>query len=135
MSTISAPTRQLEIGITASAFDAGDWRRDALVAFATKLGLPTRGPKAALSTHIRSQLGRVHPPTDSVATSGPVSVDSLETAHAGASIETHAPVSRPSAEATTASVPRAPDFFKEQPGQTRAQALSAWFASRSVRPQ
>lgn len=141
MPAITATRPQLVVGMSASEFDAGEWRKDELTAFASVLGIPSRGTKAALSARIRSQLGRVHPPTATVHTPAAHAVDD-ETIPTPATLKVvevepaarRAPEVRPAPQQPVAAVP-APTtgFFRAEPGQSRAQALAAWFASRNTR--
>ncbi len=105
---------ELILSLPVSEFDAGTWRKDELIAFAKVLGVPMKGTKAAVTARIRTQLLRRNPPTESVAT--------------GAVASSAAPPSL-----TSSVTPQQPtDFFRAEPGQSRAQALAAWFASRKA---
>jgi hypothetical protein len=137
MPATTATRPQLVVGIPASEFDAGDWRKDELTAFATLLGIPSRGTKAALSARIRSQLGRVHPPTTTVHTP-PGDDDTIPTPATLKVVESAPTLRRGEPGSTALPSPAAvahtqpTGFFKAAPGQSRAQALAAWFASRNA---
>jgi SAP domain-containing new25 len=122
-------------GLAVAEFDAWDWRKDELIAFAKTLGVPTRGTKEALAKRIRTQLGRVYPPTATVVTESEVAMNATDGVATPATLKvvigdtTRIPptVSRPK------SAPRATGFFKAEPGESRADALAAWFSKRNSR--
>jgi hypothetical protein len=131
------PRPTLGRGLPVADFDAWEWRKDELITFARALGVPTRGTKEALSRRIRSQLGRVYPPTETV-----ITADGVVTPPA---LKVVAPVSasmpRPAAPAPDTAnveaerpVSTSPSgIFSPAPGESRAVALAAWFARRNSR--
>jgi SAP domain-containing new25 len=122
----------LAVGISVPAFDAGSWRKEDLIAFARELGIPTSGTKDALTKRIRGQLGRVHPPTETVVTPSHVAEAESDTVITPAvlkAIEEPATRIAPREPAPASATPPT-NFFRAAPGQSRSQALAAWFASR-----
>ena len=123
-------------GLSVAEFDAWDWRKDELIAFAKTLSVPTRGTKEALAKRIRTQLGRVYPPTETVVTEADVATSAADGVATPATLKavigatTRIPP-RPSPQSRRA--PPATGFFKAEPGESRAAALAAWFAKRNSR--
>ncbi len=125
MTDVAQTRPPLEHGLAVADFEAWAWRKDELITFAKALGVPSRGTKEALAKRIRSQLGRVYPPTQTVITADGVltppalRIVERNTAH----IDTNtAPPHAP---------PQAAGYFTAVPGESRAQALAAWFAQRN----
>jgi SAP domain-containing new25 len=117
----------LGVGLAVADFDAWEWRKDELIACAKALGVPSRGTKDALSKRIRSQLGRVYPPTQTV-----ITADGVVTPPALKVVE-HDSTRLAAKTAPSRTTPPAVGFFKAEPGQSRAQALAAWYAQRNAR--
>ena len=116
----------LPAGLAVEEFDARDWRKDELIAFARTLGVPVWGKKPALAARVRRKL----------------LARNARTADADAATPEVTPVVAqviaPSAVVTAAATPAAPSapvrpqFFRDVPGLTRSQALAAWYASRKA---
>ncbi len=137
---------ELILSLPVTEFETGTWRKDELIAFAKVLGVPMKGTKAAVTARIRTQLLRRNPPTESVAndaaetrrrtsTCTPVETIAVEAPSPATPAALPLVVTSPapaSAPLPTAS-PMPADFFRAEPGQSRAQALAAWFASRKAK--
>ncbi len=121
-------------GLSVAEFDAWDWRKDELIAFAKTLSVPTRGTKEARAKRIRTQLGRAYPPTATVVTEPDVTLTAANGVATPAALKvvpsgaTRIP-QRPSTPSQRA-LPAA-EFFRAEPGASRAQALAVWFAKRT----
>lgn len=125
---VSSPTLSrppLFAGLPVSEFDAWEWRKAELAAFARSLGIPATGNKAALAARIRRQLA-AHEVTAHAAVAHvptPVIVSADIPAVASPTVEVRTP-------AATAEPVRA--FFSAAPGVARPQALAAWYAKRKA---
>ena len=127
MTATPLPRPPRAAGLAVEEFDARDWRKDELIAFARTIGIPSWGKKPALGARVRRQLvaqqARIEqedtPPADIAA------LDVADSSSSGDAGIQDAP--RPSPSAVTR-----PQFFREVSGQTRAQALAAWYASRQA---
>jgi hypothetical protein len=109
-------------GLPASEFDAWEWRKAELMAFARALGIPTTGAKAALAPRIRK---RLHANTQCAAAAQRDVRDSPAV--------TPLPL-QPTVEVHTSSSSRDAGraFFQAAPGMSRAQSLAQWYATRTV---
>ena len=121
--TLSRPP--LFAGLPASEFDAWEWRKAELSAFARSLGIPATGPKAAMRARIRSRLA-AREVTDA-------RTQRDASAVLNSRIETP-PTAAPTIEVRTSLPPAelVPKFFQAAPGVPRAQALAEWYAKRKA---
>ena len=106
-------------------FDARNWRKDELVALARTLGIPSWGKKPALLARVRKRLTALRARDERADTVSPAAAPLAADATAQRDEPLTAAQSAPSALAR-------PQFFREVPGQTRSQALAAWYASRKA---
>ncbi len=120
------PRPPIPAGLAVEEFDARDWRKDELIAFARTLGIPSWGKKPALASRVRKQLfamqqrvGQIEARDSAAAITAPEDTAARD---AESPVPAHSVVSAPAR----------PQFFREVPGQTRAQALAAWYASRKA---
>lgn len=121
--TLSRPP--LFAGLPVAEFEAWEWRKAELTAFARSLGIPATGTKAAVAARIRTQLA-AHEVTANAAVAyvaPPVIVSADIPAVASPTVEvcTPAPAAAP-----------APTFFSVAPGVSRSQALAEWYAKRKA---
>jgi hypothetical protein len=122
--TLSRPPLSARLAV--EEFDARDWRKDELRAFARTLGIPSWGKKLTLVSRVRMRL----------------IADATRTADATVRESApHSPVpdtntleAEPTADASQSAPVAAarPQFFREVPGLTRSQALAAWYANRKA---
>jgi hypothetical protein len=118
---------QLVEGLSAGEFDAWDWPKTELTKFARHLGIPSTGTKAALAARIRKRLpvGQDVAVLDLAAEIMRMPEPTVEVVTSASPAMASRPPSAPPASST------APGFFRgATDGQTRAQALAAWFAQR-----
>lgn len=128
MTATTLPRPPLSAGLAVEEFDARDWRKDELITLARTLGIPSWGKKPALMARVRRQLVAQQERAAQVITV-PTDIVAVAVVHSSPSEEV---VAQESAVSVASAVTR-PQFFREVPGQTRAQALAAWYASRKVK--
>ncbi len=118
--TLSRPP--LFAGLPVREFDAWEWRKNELTAFARVLGIPSTGTKAAITMRVRRRLAVLE------ATSTETPADAAPAAAAS----TIPPPQTLTVEVRTPAAPVEPsrEFFAATPGVSRAQALADWYARR-----
>ena len=119
--TLSRPP--LFAGLPVREFDAWEWRKNELTAFARVLGIPSTGTKAAIAMRVRKRLAVL----EGTSTETPE-----DAAPAVAATSTIPPPQTPTVEVRTPAAPLEPsrEFFAATPGVSRAQALADWYARR-----
>ncbi len=125
MSSTTRSRPPLFAGLPVAEFDAWEWHKAELTAFARSLGIPATGAKAAVAARIRTQLA-AHEVTANAAVThvAPhviVSADIPAVASPTVEVRTPAPVAAP-----------VPTFFSAAPGVSRSQALAEWYARRKA---
>ncbi len=148
VTTLSPPP--LPAGLAVEEFDTRDWRKDELIAFARTLSIPIWGKKPALAARVRRKLLAKHARAAEADATAPQATTVI--AHDSAPEATTVVADASAPEATTvtpdaithtevAAVAQStsepteisrPQFFRDVPGLTRSQALSAWYASRKA---
>jgi hypothetical protein len=117
---------QLVEGLSAGEFDAWDWPKTELTKFARLLGIPSTGTKAVLAARIRKRL-----PATPGDTGLDLGAEIMRMPEPTVEVVTPAPRSVAQQPAAVPAEAATPAFFRgASAGQTRAQALAAWFAQR-----